>query len=482
MTTISGFLYLVQHGISSRLFNSVKASLEGKVKAVQATRKLRIDDLKRRIAKAEKTLAKLEKKGLRFQVHHKRRRLETLRRRLRVLEVDRQVGLARLCGSRRLWRKQYDLEASGYANHEVWLADWRDARTGEFFVMGSRDETAGCQLCAAVMADDGSVELRLRLPDALAPVHGNYVFVTGVRFAYGHEQVLAALANNEAYADRRRKRGEKSARATNLGQALSFRFKRDAMGWRVFVTTETVDVAVVTDKRRGAIGVNLNADHLSVCETDASGNYVHAFRVPLVTYGKFRHQAQALVGDAVARVVEYARGVGKPIVVEQLDFRQKKAVLEGESRKYSRMLCSLSYGKTLASFLSRGHRQGVEICQVNPAFSSVIGRVKFMDRYGLSVHQAAALVLALRLLGRSAYPPPVGSPCRQWRSGRLPRTREEACEARVGVLGCDLGTVETGACSATPAGEEVLSLSNPEPVEGRPQSDPGVRAGSSPRG
>ena len=52
--------------------------------------------------------------------------------------------------------------------------------------------------------------------------------------------------------------------------------------------------------------------------------------------------------------------------------------------------------------------------QVNPAFSSVIGRVKFMERYGLSVHQAAALVLARRLLGCSERVPrrwvaPVGN-------------------------------------------------------------------------
>ena len=36
-----------------------------------------------------------------------------------------------------------------------------------------------------------------------------------------------------------------------------------------------------------------------------------------------------------------------------------------------------------------------------PAYSSVVGRVKFMERYGLTVHQAAALVLARRLLGCS---------------------------------------------------------------------------------
>ena len=114
-----------------------------------------------------------------------------------------------------------------------------------------------------------------------------------------------------------------------------------------------MDVPVVTDRRRGAIGVDLNADHLAVAETDASGNYVNAFSVPLVTYGKTQHQAEAAIGDAVACVVAYAREVGKPIVIERLDFRQKKSALEGESRRYSRMLSSFSYGKVKAYFLSR---------------------------------------------------------------------------------------------------------------------------------
>ena len=105
---------------------------------------------------------------------------------------------------------------------------------------------------------------------------------------------------------------------------------------------------------------------------------------------------------------------GKPIVIEELDFRQKKAVLEGEPRRYSRMLSGFSYGKVKAYFISRGYREGVEVRQVNPAYSSVIGRVKFMERYGLSVHQAAALVLARRLLGCSERIPrlrvaPVGN-------------------------------------------------------------------------
>ena len=33
------------------------------------------------------------------------------------------------------------------------------------FVLGSRDETAGCQLCVAAVNDDGTLTLRLRMPD-----------------------------------------------------------------------------------------------------------------------------------------------------------------------------------------------------------------------------------------------------------------------------------------------------------------------------
>ncbi len=355
-------------------------------------------------SRSGKELAGARKRDDRHRVHQKMRRRRNLERRLTRVEADVAAGLVRLCfGGRKLWRGQYHLEANGYGSHEEWLADWRAARNGEFFVLGSRDETGGCQLCVAGIVGDGSLTLRLRMPDCLAGLHGKYVFIEEVRFAYGHGQVLAALQANLEFAERRRKHGEKAARTTSLGQAISYRFKRDEKGWRVFVTTDLAPVPAAADRRRGAIGVDLNADHLAVTETDSSGNWLRSWRVPLVTYGKSGHQSEALIGDAV--VVEHAIQAGKPIVIERLDFSRKKAQLEGESRKYARMLSSFSYGRMKAYFISRGHRKGVEVAQVNPAFSSVIGRVKFMERYGLTVHQAAALVLARRFLGCSERVP-----------------------------------------------------------------------------
>ena len=158
---------------------------------------------------------------------------------------------------------------------------------------------------------------------------------------------------------------------------------------------------MVTDRRLGVIGVDVNAGHLAVSETDFSGNWLRSWSVPLVTYGKSQGQSAALIGDAVGGVVARARDAGKPLVIEKLDFSKKRDVLEGEHPGRSRMVSSFAYGKIHTCFLSRGYREGVEVFEVDPAFSSVIGRVKFMELYGLSVDQAAALVLGRRLLGCS---------------------------------------------------------------------------------
>ena len=380
--------WIAAHRIPARMFNSLRVSVEGKISSVREGQPRRVDSLERRIKNAERQIERSWERGDLNAAHRKKRRLSALRQQLEDLKADISAGRVRLCfGSRRLWRKQYALEANGYVSHDEWKEDWEAARSGEFFILGSKDEKLGCQLCVATVQDDGKLALRLRLPDALAGEHGRYLVIRDVHFNHGHAQVLAALHNRD-------------------GQAISYRFKRDPKGWRVFATVKHEPVAVVTNRRLGAIGVDVNVDHLAVSETDASGNWVRSWRVPLVTNGKSGRQAEALIGDAVAGIVAVAREAGRPVVIEDLDFSKKKDVLEGEGPRRSRMLSSFAYGRIKTYFLSRGYREGVGIHQVNPAFSSVIGRVSFMERYGLSVHQAAALVLARRLLGCSERIPP----------------------------------------------------------------------------
>ena len=305
--------YLRRYGIPARMFNGVRVSLESKVASVREQQKLRKHDLSARIKGAKKQVAGLAEQGSWDQDHQKRRRLANLHHRLAALEADIAVGRVLLCfGSRRLWRKQHHLKANGYSSHEELLRDWQTARSDEFFVLGSRDGMSGCQLCVATVADDGTLTMRLRVPGALATEQGKYLFMAGVWFRYGHDQMLASLGNNAEYARCRRQHGEKVARLSGLGQATSYRFRRDGKGWRVFLKTQMVAAPAVTNKTRGAIGVDLNADHLAVSETDGDGNWVRSWRAPLVTYGKSQHQAEALIGDAVASIVAYAGTSASP--------------------------------------------------------------------------------------------------------------------------------------------------------------------------
>ena len=160
-TTSLKSAYLERYGIPARMFNAVRVSLDGKISSVRETMGLRRESLQRRIARAEEQTADAAEHGRLDQVHQKRRQLANLRHRMEVLEADIAAGRVRLCfGSKRLWRKRRNLEANGYASHQEWLGDWRDARSDEFFVLGSRDETAGCQLCVATVADNGTLTLR----------------------------------------------------------------------------------------------------------------------------------------------------------------------------------------------------------------------------------------------------------------------------------------------------------------------------------
>jgi len=393
--------YLRRFDIPARLFNAARIDVEGKILSAKEGQANRIEHLKRKIKRAEKVLAKAERDGKADQAHQKRRRLGILRERLAWVEADRAAGRVRIAfGGKKLWRAQYNLAANGYESHAHWKRDWQQTRSGALYLVGSEDETAGCQLCVATVEEDG-IALRLRMPDALAPTFGKYVTLRGLDFAYGEDAILAALANNAQYAAIRRRVGDQLARASGYGQAITYRFKRDKKGWRVFVSTEVQRTEVVTDRARGAIGIDVNADHLACTETDRFGNPVRSWSVPVVTYGKTMAQATALIGDAAAAIVDAAYAAGKPLVIERLDFRQKKDQLEQRGRRYARMLSALHYTKIKTMLRARAYRRGVVIHQVNPAYSSVIGRTKYAKRYGLSVHQAAALVLAQRILGVS---------------------------------------------------------------------------------
>jgi IS605 OrfB family transposase len=322
--------------------------------------------------------------------------LARLEKRLEQFKSDKATGRVRICfGSKKLFNAQFDLKANGYENFEQWKSDWQKARSNQFILVGSKDETAGNQLCTAKRQKDGTLTLRVRMPDALVSKHGKYVEIYGVKFKYGQEVIEAALNDNEA---RRLLKNLKRQSHKSYGQAITYRFLHDEKGWRIFVSTARPEVPIKTLKHIGTIGIDLNANHVALVETDRFGNQIKTQTLPLNTYGKSKGQTEALIGETVKAIVERAENTLKPIVIEELDFSKKKSLLkETSSNRLARMLSSFVYSKFRSFLESRAYRHGVRVYKVNPAFTSVIGRVKYASRYGLTVHHAAALVIARRL-------------------------------------------------------------------------------------
>ncbi|CAB4242536.1 transposase [Methylacidimicrobium sp. AP8] len=395
--------FLRRFGLTARQFNAIRVELEGKIASIRERRPELIEEAKWRIRKAEEAVGRLEKKHPGSNVvHQKKRRLAVLRAKLEALLADQESGRVRLCfGSRRLFRKQFALEENGYASHADWKKDWQAERSSQCFVLGSKDETSGNQSCQAAVAPDGSLRLRLRLPDGLGST-SKHLVLEGVRFAYGQDAILRALSASRIVTGTT-KTGMLARKRE--GSAVSYRFVRDRKGWRVFASVEAQPVLLRTSHLAGAIGIDMNEDHLAVAETDRFGNLVEIRRIGLhLLYGKSEEQAKAAIGDACRQIARACAESGKPLVIERLDLRKRRAELEAVDCVRARSLSSFAYAKTIAMLKAASFRAGVEVVEINPAYTSVIGAVNHARRHGIGSHQGAAYAIARRGLGLSERP------------------------------------------------------------------------------
>jgi IS605 OrfB family transposase len=180
------------------------------------------------------------------------------------------------------------------------------------------------------------------------------------------------------------------------GQAISYLFVRKDKGWYVHATTGRVEAQVVTERKNGALGLDLNADYIAVSRIDASGNPTEAWSIATLLFGKSKHQIEAMLGGAVASVVRYAKDNLIPIFIENLDLDKRKS---GRSKKTNRKVSMMAYSAFRQLLGSKAFSEGVEVIGINPAYTSVIGLVKFGPGYKLTPHEAAAVAIARRGLG-----------------------------------------------------------------------------------
>jgi len=358
-------------GITARQFNGVRFDLDQAVNAWRGTAEFQIQHLKDSIEATIEQIsapdrgmdkAKTERRraSLKFRKVGKKHRLDVLCGRLSVAENALVASKPRICfGGGELLRRG-DVEG------------WRAKRNSRIFLAGSK--TDGPHGNQSVHWDGEN--LSLRLPDALG---GHLQVLRGVGFRYGQDELRRVMERNR----------DKPSRVS-----LSWLFFLDEQNsWHAHVTIEAPVAEVVTDIRHGVVAVDLNVDHLAVTLVDDWGNPIARLKLGFPEAGTDEGRAAVLIGDSVGAICLLARSRGYGIAVEDLEFSKKKAGLRDYGPAHARRLSSFAYAKFFQVLQARCERDGVNLAKVNPAYTSVIGRMKYARGRAMSPHHAAALVI-----------------------------------------------------------------------------------------
>ena len=165
--------------------------------------------------------------------------------------------------------------------------------------------------------------------------------------------------------------------------------------FKVTVSYNDVVVPIITDKKLGVVGIDCNPDGVAVSDLNYDGNLIKHF---YLKNDKIRfassYKRQNAIREMAKQVIAYAYDKRKPVVIEQLQFSKKH-----KGKKFNHMSHNFIWKQLLDSIKSRACRHGVEIIEVPAAYTSIVGKLKFMKMYSIPIHNAAAMVIGRMGLG-----------------------------------------------------------------------------------
>ena len=378
----------------AQCLNQLKTAKNNYITKLELQLSAKTTGTKKLITKLEKTLKLATKKGFphtqaRNKFFHqllllksKIQKIASLKRKLKKLNSTERLHIC--FGSQKLFNAQYNLAENGYKTRHEWGVDWSKKRSGRFFCVGKSQPGGGTMLKVFPLQEGGKYQLQVQLP---RPLQGKYGQKIQLEFSVSDR--------NGRY------------RATDLDYAINslkpitisiFRREHKQDNWYIHLSTYVPETPVVHTRKNGCIGIDLNADSISVTYVKWDGNIEYLEDISREWKNQTTGQRQASMRNIVCQVVFLAEFFECAIAIESLDFSKKKAKMSEESKVYNEMLVLLSTRIFRETLESRCRRFGVELIRVNPAFTSVIGMINYMAKYGLNSGTAAALVIGRRSL------------------------------------------------------------------------------------
>ncbi|NSW82955.1 MAG: transposase [Syntrophothermus sp.] len=409
-------------GLNSRYVDDARVKAQALLDAQRELLFLEIEEAEKKLRRARKKLglamrklAKAEEKAtdseatqkLRLVVKGRNNRAASLENKLAELKAHQEGGTIPkvVFGRRSLWEKV----CRGKASRE----EWRAARKNRLYSRG--DETKGGNPNMKVFLDGKDFRLAVTISHLSEK--------TGVDRLGRPKMSRAPRVEGGLWLPEKHRELVRIWLAMRLPYAVEL--VRTLDGRYLVHLTFDLGEAPEADFARGCLALDTNPDGVALCNVGRTGQpepwpegvsvsypsnlckyegefqvitYSNGFlyiRVPDLTYASgFRRSY--LIGVLAKVVVDVAFFLGKPVVLENLDFGKDR--LETD-KKFNRMASNFPFAKMVEAVCRRAVKEGVPFKLVCARYTSTIGYWKYTKRYAVPVHCAAALVIGRRAMG-----------------------------------------------------------------------------------
>ncbi|WP_027355754.1 IS200/IS605 family accessory protein TnpB-related protein [Desulfofundulus thermocisternus] len=409
-------------GINSRFCDDAILKAKAIIESQRELLVLEVEEMETKLARARKKLGWAEKdldkaveandpvkiEKAKRAVHGRKSRVKKLSDKLDELKTHQSNGTipAVVFGGRSLWK--------GICKGRVSKEEWRQARQNRLFARG--DETKGGNPNIKISCRNGDFSLSVTISH-LSEQKGT---------DKKGRPIMTRAPRVEGILWLPEKHRLKVWKLLLSGAPYTVELIKGRDGrYRVHITFTITAPEPVTSSNRGYLGMDTNPDGVALANVNYSGQpepwpegftvpypkALHKFagefqvtvhpngflyiKIPELAYSR-GYRRTYLIGVLAKVVVGIAKALGKPIALEDLDFGKDRL---DTNKKFNRMAANFPFKKIIEAVTRKATREGVGIKPVWPAHTSTIGYYKYMERYGVIIHHAAALTIARRAIG-----------------------------------------------------------------------------------
>lgn len=149
----------------------------------------------------------------------------------------------------------------------------------------------------------------------------------------------------------------------------------------------------------GCVSIDLNYDHVALTDIDEDGNRISGEILKFNPENKTSGQISDEIGRMMSKVGKYCEDRKKPLIMEDLDTTITKHGMRYGSAKGNRHASVFAYRKMAACLENQSYKRSFGIIKIDPAYTSQIGKILYMRKLGISIHEAASYVIGLKGMG-----------------------------------------------------------------------------------